>query len=810
MKKIFSIFFIFFSAFLSSAQTLQQLEAKKTLLPNGWSLTPAGRSFALQDLPLNIAVSSSKKYIAVTNNGYSKQYIQLIDVRKEKVVDSIVIPRSWLGLKFSADENYLYAAAGTNNMILKYALHNNKLRLLDSIILGTKWPNKIWPTGIEIDDINNLMYIVTKENNSLYVINLTTKKTLQIIKMQGEGYTCLLSPDKRQLYISCWGCDKVLIYDTQIKKFFAEINVGSHPNDMCLTRNGKFLFVANANDNSISVIDVAEQKIIETLNCALYPNSPTGSTTNSVALSADKKVLYVANADNNCLAVFDVSKPGMSAGKGFIPVGWYPTCVRIIDKKIFVSNGKGFFSMPNPYGPQPVNTKQIVMSHLGDSTNPPGVQDIRKLFKGTMSVIDIPSEKQMDVYTKAVYSNTPYNREKEITADGEKGNPIPKKIGESSPIKYVFYIIKENRTYDQVLGDIKEGNGDENLCLFPEKISPNHHALAKEFVLLDNFYVDAEVSPDGHNWSTAAYATDYVEKGWPTNYSKRGSDYDFEGENPLSRPAKGYIWDHLYRAGVSFRTYAEFVGENGKPHIPVLKGHICEAFGTWNLSVKDTTRLRIWQNDFDSLSNINAVPHFSSIHLMCDHTEGVRKGKPTPFAHVADNDLALGMLVEHLSKSAIWKESAVFVLEDDAQNGPDHVDAHRSIAFVAGGLVKRHYVDHTMYSTSSMLRTIELILGIAPMSQYDAAAEPMWRCFTNKADLTPYTVRANNIDLSEKNTAINKLSKKSEQFNFAKADAINDFGFNEVLWKGIKGLNSTIPSPTRGAFLKINKKKDDD
>ncbi len=808
MKKIIVAVFLLHSSFLFS-QTLEQLQAKRVLLPNGWSLTPAGRSFRLGDLPLNIAVSSSKKYMAVTNNGWGKQYIQLIDVQKEKVIDSIVIARSWLGLKFSADEKSLYAAAGNNNMILRYSVSNIKLKLQDSIILGSKWPNKIWPTGIEVDDANHLLYVITKENNSLYVIDLNTKKTLQITRMEAEGYACLLSPDKKQLFITCWGCDKVFVYDTQARKFVSEINAGDNPNDLCLTKNGKILYVANSNDNSVSVIDVVNKKVIETLNCALFPNSLTGSTTNGVALSDDEKTLYAANADNNSLSVFDVSTPGMSRGKGFIPTGWYPTCVKVIGKKIFVSNGKGFSSKANPNGPQPIKASETVNYQNGDSSKPIKVEYIGGLFIGTMSVIDVPSVKTLDIYTKAVYRNTPYNKEKEMASHGEAGNPIPMKQNQSSPIKYVFYVIKENRTYDQILGDMKEGNGDEKLCLFPERITPNHHAIAREFVLLDNFYVDAEVSADGHNWSTAAYATDFVEKTWVTSYGGRGGTYDFEGQKTVGWPKNGFIWNHVNRANISYRTYGEFA-DKGQANIPVLKDHLCPYFPGFGLTVRDTVRYNAWQNEFDSLLAQNAVPRFNSVRFGNDHTEGMRLGRPTPFAHVADNDLALGMFIEHLSKSPIWKETAVFVLEDDAQNGSDHVDAHRSIAFVAGGFVKHHFTDHTMYSTSSMLRTIELILGIPPMSQYDAAAEPMWRCFTGKANLTAYTAKPNNIDLSEKNKAVNALSKKSEQFNFAQADAINDFEFNEVLWKGIKGINSKVPAPTRGAFLKVNKKKDND
>ena len=494
---------------------------KPTLLPNGWSLSPAGRSFPLGDLPLNIAISKSKKFMAVTNNGQSVQSIQLIDPAKEKVLHTISIPKSWYGLKFSADEKSLYASGGHDNWILHYAVSRNKLILKDSIKLGDKWPKKIGPAGMEIDDASQTLYVVTKENNSLYVIDLKTKNIKQQVSLGAEAYTCLLSPDKKILYISLWGGDKVLVWDlvAQRKK---EWPVGDNPNEMCLTKDGQYLFVANANDNSVSVIDTRYGLPVETLNAALYPDAPSGSTSNGVALSEDEKLLYIANANNNSLAVFDVSKPGKSHSEGFIPTGWYPTNVKVIGKKIFVANGKGFTSSANPYGPNPMRKREEVIYQKGDSTNPVDVQYIGGLFKGTMSVIDMPDEKTMAVYSKAVYDNVPYNKVKESSSAGEAGNPIPLKVGEPSPIKYVFYVIKENRTYDQVLGDMPEGNGDTSLVLFGEKITPNQHALAREFVLLDNFYVDGEVSADGHNWSLGAYATDYLEKTWPTSYGGRG------------------------------------------------------------------------------------------------------------------------------------------------------------------------------------------------------------------------------------------------------------------------------------------------
>ena len=795
-KKLLALISLLFLSTIVLAQ-------KPVTLPNGWSLTPAGRSLPLGDLPLNMAVSNSKKLMAVTNNGQGKQSLQLIDIKAEKVLDNIEIAKSWLGLKFSSDEKYLFAGGGNDNWILQYSILNNKLQLKDSIKLGAKWPNKISPAGIDIDDARHLMYVVTKDDNSLYIIDLTNKTIIRQVKLDGEAYTCLLSPNKKELYISCWGCNKLLVFDTEKKIIANTIEVGDHPNELCLTKKGIHLFVANSNDNSVSVISTKERKVIETLTSSLYPDAPPGSTTNGLALSADEKKLFIANADNNCLTVFDVSNPGFSISEGFIPVGWYPTCVKVIGKKIFVTNGKGFSSFANPKGPNPVKRR---VKHAADDED--GPQYIGSLMKGTMSIIDMPSEKQLSIFSQQVYKNTPYTKEKESLSQGEEGNPIPKKIGATSPIKYVFYIIKENRTYDQVLGDVAAGNGDSSLVLFGKKVTPNQHKLAMDFVLLDNFYVDGEVSADGHNWSMGAYATDYLEKNWVTSYGGRGGGYDAEGTRKIADNKGGFIWDHCKKAGVSYRTYGEFA-DDYKANIPVLENHFCTYYTSWDQAVRDTTRVGQWKKDFDSLVAINALPHLNTLRLINDHTQGMSKNKPSPFAQVADNDLAVGMFLEYLSNSPVWKESVVFILEDDAQNGPDHVDAHRSPAYIAGPFVKRNFVDHTPYTTSGILRTMELILGIPPMSQYDAAAVPLWKCFTATPNYAAFKALPAIIDLNDRNLVWNELSERSAQFDFTKEDRAPDLEFNEVIWKGIKGINSVMPAPKRAAFVKVSAKDND-
>ena len=808
MKNIIltSIFLLF--AFQLSSQVTNDINARRVSLPNGWQLTPAGNIISLGDFPLNIAISPDKKLAAVTNNGQSTQTIQLIDLKKEIVTDSVVIGKSWLGLAFSADGKSLYASGGNDNFIIKYSIRKNELINSDTIKLGLPWPEKISIAGIAIDDKKQVLYTVTKENNSLYSIDLITKQIITQVPLGGEGYTCILSPDRKILYATCWGCDKVVVFDTYLQKITGSIAVGDNPNDMCITADGKYLYVANANDNNVSVIDTRQMRVIENLNTALYPDAPAGSTTNSVALSADEKTLYIANADNNCLAVFDVSAPGKSKGKGFIPTGWYPTCVRTAKNKILVANGKGMTSMANPYGPNPARRGEEVVYQEGGKEHTVKVQYIAGLFRGTMSILNTPDEKQMGVFSKAVYGNTPYTKDKELKSEGAPGNPVPAKVGDPSPIKYVFYIVKENRTYDQLLGDMPEGNGDKNLVLFGEKVTPNHHAIAREFVLLDNFFVNGEVSADGHNWTMGAYATDYLEKNWPTSYGSRGGSYPGEGAREVANN-KVFFWDQCKHNGVSYRTYGEFVGDDG-PSLKVLEGNYCKTFTPWVQSVRDTVRFGQWKHDFDSLLAVNSIPRFNSIRFINDHTEGLSLNKPTPFAHVADNDLAVGMFLDYLSHSPIWKESLVITVEDDAQNGPDHVDAHRSVALIAGGFVKQGFVDHTPYTTTSLLRTMELILGLPPMTQYDAAATSLWRCFNNTPDHPPYTYKPAIVDLNDKNKAENKWQALSETFDFSIEDRVNDFDFNEVIWRSVKGLDSPCPPSVRAAFLATEAEEEED
>lgn len=351
---------------MAIAQAILAQDTAPVRLPNGWSLSPYGRSFHLGDLPLNIALSASGKKMAVTNNGQSLHSIQLIDPASEQVLHTLVVPKAWYGLAFTEDEKFLYVSGGHDNRINKYDVAANKLVLADSILLGKPWPNRVGPSGIAVDSRNKKLFVATREDSSLYTIDLATHQVINKISIGAEGYGCLLSKDRKFVYVSVWGGDRLLKIDANTSQIKASTEVGDNPNEIILSKKGDRIFVANANDNSVSVINTATMKVTETLNAALYPDAPSGSASNGLALSADDKRLYIANADNNCLAVFDVEEAGNSRAMGFIPVGWYPTNVRIVGKKVFVSNGKGFTSMANPYGPNPVQKSQQVIYQKGE------------------------------------------------------------------------------------------------------------------------------------------------------------------------------------------------------------------------------------------------------------------------------------------------------------------------------------------------------------------------------------------------------------------------------------------------------------
>jgi DNA-binding beta-propeller fold protein YncE len=776
----------------------------RVLLPNGWYLSPAGEHAGVGELPLNMVATPDGKYIVITNNGTKEQSLSLLRTADWKVVQDLPVRKSWLGLALTAGGRRVVASGGNDNRVLIYRLEGERLTLEDSIAIGAPRPvQMIWTAGLAVSPDGDRVFVAGRESDSLYELSLSARRVTRRTHLPAKPYTCLLSSNGERLYVSLWGGSAVEVFDASSLTQVASVPVGDHPCDMVESPDGSRLFVANANHNSVSIISLPDLKVLETILTSLTPGAPYGSTPNALALSPNGKRLYVANADNNYIALFDVSVRGASRALGFIPTGWYPTALLTLpgSGQIVVANGKGTTSQANVHGPQPT------------LRSTPSTEYIGSLFKGTVARIPDPSPEQLAEYSAQVYRNSPYTDARRDAPGTDPANPVPKGKGGTSPIKHVFYIIKENRTYDQVFGDLKQGNGEPNLCLFPDSITPNHHALVREFVLLDNLYCNAEVSADGHNWSMGAYATDYVEKSWPTSYGGRGGEYEFEGGYPTAYPSNGYLWDNCKRSGVSYRSYGEFAenpsrtGDSAKATMPALEGHVAPFYRGWDLEYSDVDRAREFIREFDAYEKNGGLPQLVIVKLPNNHTEGTRKGSLTPRSFVAQNDLALGMVVERISKSKYWKESAIFVIEDDAQNGPDHVDAHRTVALVISPWTKRGFVDSELYSTTSMVRTMGLILGLPPLSQFDAASTPMYNSFASAPDLRPYTCRPATYSLTERNPAGVYGQLRTSMMDFSAEDRIPDVEFSEIIWRSVKG--TPMPPPVRSAFVRTAPDEDD-
>jgi hypothetical protein len=399
--------------------------------------------------------------------------------------------------------------------------------------------------------------------------------------------------------------------------------------------------------------------------------------------------------------------------------------------------------------------------------------------------------------TRRVYENTPYHERLLAEAKAPPlASVVPREVGAGSPIEHVIYIIKENRTYDQVFGDLPRGNGDPRLTIFGRKVTPNQHALAEQFVLFDNLYCDGEVSVDGHSWSNSAWATDFNEKLWPVTYGGHSKATPSRAMVPVG----GHLWDLCKRKGLSYRSYGEYAARasdgttmDAAPGIEGLIGHVAPRYKLPGM--RDTDNVAEFIKEFDEYERNGNLPNFMVMSLPEDHTRGTSPGAFTPTAMVANHDHALGLLVERVTRSRYWPKTAIFAIEDDAQDGPDHVDARRTIGLAISPYIRRGTVDSTLYTTSSMVRTIELLLGLPPMSQFDAAAMPMYAAFGVSTDVTPYKSLAPQTDMNAKNTLRAWGARKSMQMDFSDVDLTDMFELNEVVWKSVKGPRSKMPLP---------------
>ena len=791
----------------------------RTLLPNGWTIAPAGTHRFVGDLPLNLVLTPDGRYAVITNNGWSAPSLTMVDLELGLVTSRVPVDHAWYGLAWHPDGRRLYSSGGGENTVYEFRYERGTLTRSGVISLGRPeagpGARRGYPEGfvggLSISPDGARLYTVQVLGQAFTVVDLEKGAVLRRVDLEAEPYTSVLSRDGSTLYVSLWGGAKVVLFDGRTFERLGEIATDEHPNAMALSPDGRRLFVACANRNTVWSLDLETRQALEQISIALYPNAPAGSTPNALALSADGETLLVANADNNTVAVVDVGEGPWSEVEGFVPTGWYPTGVLVDEARgrLLILSGEGLTSQANPRGPQ-AGSRGMEGQYIGS------------MLQGSLSLVPRPDAATLQAMTRQVYEVTPYSDARRLEPAGAPvDSPIPRRVGGPSPIKHVFYIIRENRTYDQVLGDLERGNGDPTLTLFGDEVTPNAHALACEFVIFDNFYVDAEVSYDGHAYSTAAYATDFVEKIWPTNYGGRGGIYLSEGggtlRNPfgnVAAPADGYIWDFANRAGVSVRSYGEFAdwerrGGPVRATVPGLEGKVHPAYPPYDLEVPDNERVDIWLKEFRAFEASGELPRLNIIRLPNDHTLGTRPGAPTPRAMVAENDLALGRVVEAVTASRFWRESAVFILEDDAQNGPDHVDAHRSVLLVASPFARRRALDSTLYTTASVLRTMELILGLPPMSQLDAAATPMYAAFQPTPDLRPFSRRPARVPLDERNGPDAPGAEASLRMDFSQADVAPELELNRILWQSIRGRGAVMPPPVRSAFLRPLADEDD-
>jgi hypothetical protein len=615
------------------------------------------------------------------------------------------------------------------------------------------------------------------------------------------------------VYVSDWGGGSVAVFSPSGDRLSSSgwIPAGRHPSALLLNRSGTRLFVASASTDRVTVIDTRSQKPVAELHDAPPGGPIEGSTPNALALSQDETRLFVAEADANAVAVFDLSPaaadhptPGADRLAGRIPTGWYPASLAIVNGQLLVANGKGSGTHANPDGPGPRES----LDHQGSGKNGTLGQ-----LSGTLSVIDAS---HLDAQALAGFSGR---------VARANGWDAPTRINRFPPFEHVIYVIRENRTYDQVLGDIRSADGDTSLVYFGRTTTPNAHALAERFGVFDRFFVNAEVSADGHNWTTAAYATDYVEKTVQPNYSSRGRTYDYEGTNrgvvpddDAAEPAAGYLWTLAAKRGVTLRNYGEFVvPDRSGPRDArdaakfrgtkaLLAANTNPDYPGFNLDILDQKRADIWLAELATYVQRDTMPALEIVRLPNDHTSGGAAGKPTPRAHAADNDLALGRMMAALSRTPFWRSTVVFVLEDDAQNGPDHVDSHRSPLLVLSPY-NRPGAYHRFTNTTDVIRTIEGMLNLESLSQFDYYGRPLTDVWATEPDTRPYDVLTPGIPLDEKNPRSTRSALESRRLHLDTEDASDDDDFSRILWHAVKGFEKSYPGPTRMSLLETKRSR---
>lgn len=820
----------------------------RIVVPTNQVLSPVGRQVTYGGRPNDLALSPDGRWLAVLD------FAQVLLVNPESGQIVARAPHkgsSYTGIVFTPDSKRILASSIKGTIGVFEIEDDKELEAEEPIKLspaaGTE-PDRIVPAGLGIAGDGKTLWAVLNVKNMLAEIDLASATVKRQIPVGNAPYGVALVGDKA--YVTNWGGrlpaadsltgpsgsgtpvrvdpvrhiasdGSVSVVNLVDGKEEQQIVVGLHPSAVIATPDGAQVLVANANSDTVSVIDAKTAEVVETISTRPTETMLFGSAPNALATSADGKTLYVANGTNDSVAVIALSPP-KSRMLGCFPVGWYPSGL-VLDKvrnALYVSNVKGIGSRNAEWRGSRMIANQSVYGFNSHD------------YQGTISLIPLADVAELAPLTKKVLANNRMTETVSALAPARKdapSRPIPQRHGEPSPIKHVLYIIKENRTYDQVFGDVKRGEGDPSLCIFGQRVTPNAHKLVDEFVLLDNFYCSGVLSADGHQWATEAYVTDYLEKGfggWPRSYPYAGGD-------ALAYASSGFLWDAALANKKSLRIYGEFVrasigwsdtDRNGRPGfmdcyddflkqagavtikgeatIGSLAPHVCPTSIGFPSIVSDVYRADVFIRELKKFEAEGGFPNLMIMLLPNDHTSGTRPGMPTPEAAVADNDLALGRIVEAVSHSKFWPETAIFVVQDDPQAGFDHIDGHRTVALAISPYVRRHAVDSTNYNQTGMLRTMELILGLPPLNQLDASATPMLNSFSDTPNLAPYDAVPNSIPLDRLNPPL-KAIRDPRQLHWAQVslempldevDEADEDTLNRVIWHSVRGRDDTYPA----------------
>ncbi len=842
---------------LSAQQTGKDIFNKKSIVglqddksfvvPTSQIINSAGTTIAFPGRPVDVALNPEETILAVKN----LKDIVFFDVANQSIKQTLPLlegGNTFTGIGWSNGGQKVWITDSRGYLRSAKLQSSGSFAWFDEILLPSRilsdgkfeWENEIldkstkssgdreYPGGFAIDENRGYIYVTLNRNNAIGFVNIQSNKFEGFVPVGVAPYSVMINGNRA--YVTNWGGrlagknDKIAmsagtpvvvdsktgiassgtvsVIDLNTRKVIKEIEVHLHPSGMALHPDGSLLYIANANSDLISVINTQTDQVIKEINPKPMAELPFGSAPNSLAVSPDGKTLYSANGGNNLLAVIDLTTDKV---KGLIPTGWYPGAVilNMNGSKLFVVNTKG------------VGTRMLRANAKGYKSND---------HLGSISFILVPAQKALEEYTIKAAENMRMPRITDVMKleqVKEKMVPVPTRPGEKSVIKHVLYIIKENKTYDQVFGGLKQANGDSSLCQFGRNVTPNHHALAENYVLLDNTYCNGVLSADGHQWTNEGYVTDYLEK----SFGGFNRSYPYRGDDPLAFASSGFIWDNVIKKGMTFRNYGEFTEAEIKPanvnwsqmykeylegtktvsilaksKLHTLEPYNCPTFAGFNGKIPDVYRAREFIKELKDFEAKGSLPDFMTMLLPNDHTVGVNENYPTPSAAVADNDLALGQIVEAISHSKFWKETAIFVIQDDPQSGLDHVDGKRTVALCISPYTKTGKVISTQYNQNSILRTIELILGLPPMSQFDLVAEPMVDCFTDQPDFTPYKALPNQIPLDQMNPKLTSLhgkqlfwAKKSMALPLDEADEANEDDLNRIVWFAVKGYNVPYP-----------------